>query len=271
MAVAGDRVAGVGSFDTAWWTGQPGIYAVDVRVDPGHARQGIGTRLYDALRSRLLQQGAARLTGWVRADTADGRCFAVKLGFRETGQVVQEYRLEVAAADTRTFDGIEERLGAEGLRIASLADLGTEDTAFLQALQRLWADSGDEPPDPDGLRRSFDSWRRSVVDGAGLSPETHWVALDGDAAASRRPVGMTFLKQLSDDAFENDYTGVASTHRGRGIATALKLRALSWARGRGVRWFHTSSEVSNMAMIRINTRLGYRSGARRLEVGRDLP
>jgi hypothetical protein len=57
-----------------------------------------------------------------------------------------------------------------------------------------------------------------------MSAETHWVALNGE-----RPVGMTFLKRLSEDAAENDYTCVAATHRSRGIATALKLRTIAWA------------------------------------------
>ena len=108
------------------------------------------------------------------------------------------------------------------MRIASLAELGRDDELFLRDLQRVSADSGDGPPDPEQVGASFASWRRQVLDAAGMSPETHWVALDGD-----RPVGMTFLKRLSDDAAENDYTGVASTHRGRGIAPALKLRAIA--------------------------------------------
>ena len=82
---------------------------------------------------------------------------------------------------------------------------------------------------------------------------------------------MTFLKRLSDDAAENDYTGVASTYRGRGIARALKLRAIAWARQRGVRWFYTSSEIGNARMIAVNRRLGYEPGVRRLEVARDRP
>ena len=59
------------------------------------------------------------------------------------------------------------------------------------------------------------------------------------------------------------------THRGRGIASALKLRAIAWAGGQGVRWFYTSSEIGNTPLIAINRRLGYRPGVRRLEVAQD--
>ena len=65
--------------------------------------------------------------------------------------------------------------------------------------------------------------------------------------------------------------GVAATHRGRGIATALKRRAIAWARQDGVSWFYTSSEMGNARMIAINRRLGYQPGVRRLEVARERP
>jgi GNAT superfamily N-acetyltransferase len=266
VAVDRDQLVGVGSFHPAWWTDHPGIYAGEIRVDPGRWRQGIGTRLYDLLQSRLLTREAIRLLSWVREDAAHARRFAARHGFYETGQVVQECRLHVPAAETERYEGGEERLRREGVRIASLAELGRDDELFLRGLQRVSADSGDGPPDPESLGDSFATWRRQVIHGAGMSPETHWVALDGD-----RPVGMTFLKRLSDDAAENDYTGVASTHRGRGIAPALKLRAIAWARHHGVNWFHTSSEVGNTRMIAINRGLGYQPGVRRLEVARDLP
>ena len=67
---------GVGSFHPAWWTGDPGISAVEVRVDPSRWRQGIGTRLYELLRSRLMTREATRLVSWVRADAANARRFA---------------------------------------------------------------------------------------------------------------------------------------------------------------------------------------------------
>jgi len=63
-----------------------------------------------------------------------------------------------------------------------------------------------------------------VLHAAGLSPDTHWIALDG-----ARPVGITFLKWLSEDAAENDYMGVASTNRT--TRRAVEVRAVKRERG----------------------------------------
>lgn len=266
VALEQGRVVGFGAVSPAWWTGNAGSYALDLRVDQDHWRQGIGTGLYETLRARLSAREATRLLGWVRADLEHAYRFAARHGFRETGQVVDEYRLHLPAATIAAYEGLEEHLRRAGLRLASLATLGSDDETFLRALQQLWAEAGAEPSDPARLRDSFASWQRQVLQAPGLSPETHWVALDGE-----RPVGMTFLKRLGARAAENDYTAVAATQRGRGIATALKLRAIAWAREQGMAWFYTSSEIGNTPMITINRRLGYQPGARRLEVARDLP
>ncbi|MCW3098633.1 MAG: GCN5-related N-acetyltransferase [Chthonomonadaceae bacterium] len=265
VAIEEGIVAGYSNFQWAWWTGKAGIYAVELRVDPHYARRGIGSRLFQHLCSQLSLRGATQLTGWIRADALEGRRFATKSGFTETGQVIQEYHLSITEADTSACAEHEARLNNEGVKIVSLAEAGSTDAPFLHALQRLWADSGEEAPDPEQLRDSFEVWQRQVLRSPGLTPETHWVALEGE-----RPVGMTFLKRLGDDAFENDYTGVAATHRGRGIATALKLRAILWAQQHAVERFYTSSEIGNAAMIAINTRMGYKPGVRRLEVCCDL-
>jgi GNAT superfamily N-acetyltransferase len=260
VATQGGQVIGFGGYSWAWWTGNPATYTLEVRVDPGHCRQGIGKALFHQMHAGLLMHGATELVNWIRADATGGIGFAARLGFQETGRVIQDYHLPIAEADTRSYDGLREQLIGEGLWIGSLAELGRTNEHFLRALQTLWANSDQEAPDADQLQPSFDAWRQQVLDAPGLTPDTHWVALDGD-----RPVGMTFLKRLSDSAYENDYTGVASTHRGRGIATLLKLYAIQWAQQDGVEWFLTSSEIGNHAMIRINTRSGYRPGAQRRE------
>ena len=50
-------------------------------------------------------------------------------------------------------------------------------------------------------------------------------------------------------------TAVDPAFRGQGIATALKLRAVSYARDHGLVTLHTSS--GNPVMLRINEQLGF--------------
>ncbi|MFN3649391.1 MAG: GNAT family N-acetyltransferase [Armatimonadota bacterium] len=255
------ELAGYGTASPAWWVADAGIYSLEIRVEPAHYGRGVGFGLYAHLARRLEVRGAARLLGWVRADDERSRRFAQRRGLVETGQAVQEYHLRLSQATLAPYAGVEERLRQEGLRLASLAELSPHE-AFLQALHRLA--SGEDPGGGASLP-GFGSWRGAVLDGPGLSPESFWVALDAGV-----PVGMTFLRRLTETAAENDFTGVAPAYRGRGIAPVLKLAAIRWARRQGVEQFFTSSELDNAAMIRINRRLGYRPGPVRREVARTL-
>ena len=265
VAMKDGQLVGFGTFHWAWWTGDPGIYAATVFVDPAVKRQGIGTHLFHRLRERLHLRGAYRLTDWVWENASSGRSFAAKLGLQETGLIVQDYLLKISEAEVSAAFPLKERFSRDGLRIAPLSELPREDPAFLRALQRLWTDAGEEPASPEERENAFDAWQQQTMQAAGLSPETHWIALEGEL-----PVGTTFLRQLSADAYENDYTGVAISHCGRGIATALKLHAIRWAQQQGVTWFLTNSEINNHAMIAIHLRFGYRPGGRKVEVAGNL-
>src|SRR5207248_3236074 len=115
------------------------------------------------LHARLGALRATHLLGWVRADAQEGRAFAARRGFRETGTVLEEYRLYVPDATTDAFTGLEARLASTGLRFASLAEMGIGEGPFLRALHRLWDDTGSPPVDPEDPGVSFATWRAEVL------------------------------------------------------------------------------------------------------------
>ena len=56
---------------------------------------------------------------------------------------------------------------------------------------------------------------------------------------------------------EHGFTGVAASHRGRGIATLLKRSQIAWASRNGFRELMTATQWGNAPMRAINDRLGY--------------
>ena len=87
----------------------------------------------------------------------------------------------------------------------------------------------------------------------GFSPATFWVALHGD-----RVVGLAQLRDRGDGFAENAYTAVDRQYRGRGIARALKLQGVEWARRNGVRRLITWNDAGNAPMLAVNMAMGYR-------------
>jgi GNAT superfamily N-acetyltransferase len=84
------------------------------------------------------------------------------------------------------------------------------------------------------------------------------VAVDqGDGAY----VGMTSLiyNQVDPAIANTDLTGVVRGYRRQGIATALKVHAISAAKAQGVRRIDTMNNETN-PMLELNVRLGFKPG-----------
>jgi mycothiol synthase len=75
-----------------------------------------------------------------------------------------------------------------------------------------------------------------------------------------RMVGYAALvtRPASPKVLEHGFTAVVRSHRGRGIATALKRTQLAWAAENGYRELVTYTQEGNKAMRAINVKLGYR-------------
>ncbi len=97
--------------------------------------------------------------------------------------------------------------------------------------------------------------------------DAYFLAKDGD-----RLVGQSVLERSSDraDMYEQELTGVLPEYRGRGIAKALKLQTVRYARERGVRWIRTWNSTKNAPMLRINVAMGFQRQPAWIEYVREL-
>jgi RimJ/RimL family protein N-acetyltransferase len=74
-----------------------------------------------------------------------------------------------------------------------------------------------------------------------------------------RVVGYATLEHLhgTPHRLEHGLTAVLRSHRGRGLATKLKSAATAWAAANGYRELITFTDTENVAMRRVNVKLGY--------------
>ncbi|WP_237724780.1 GNAT family N-acetyltransferase [Deinococcus alpinitundrae] len=56
---------------------------------------------------------------------------------------------------------------------------------------------------------------------------------------------------------ETEQTAVSRSHRNKGLATLLKARSLAWARENGGTEASAGGTVLNLAILKLNHRLGY--------------
>ncbi|HEV8229803.1 MAG TPA: GNAT family N-acetyltransferase [Candidatus Limnocylindria bacterium] len=236
-----------------------GSWRGNVRVAPEWRRRGIARSLLERMEEHVRSQGASRLVGSVRGDEPAGASFAEQSGYRAFHERIDAY-IEVGSFDASKFDDPDAIARRAGVRIATYAELLRDHGENVEGFQRemlpaLWEMARDVPsPTPMPERPPpFEQARRMFFEGPGIDPPTTVIALrDG------HPVGITATMVKENGAAYTNFTGVARAERGKGIALALKLRALRELKARGVKLFGTTNDEQNAAMRGVNRKLGYR-------------
>lgn len=254
IAESDGEPVGFGSYGQFEGMYHPRKFSLGLFVRPDQQGRGVGRALYGALLQALEPFEPLSLRANVREDQARTLRFLVDRGFGEDMRS-WESRLDVASFDPAPFAGALERALQAGVTFASMAELRERDPDHRQKLYELDIEAGLDEPHPEPItpvsRESYDGW---VFDAPNYLPEGNFVALDGE-----RYVGMSTLRTSLADPSELyvGFTGVRREHRGKGIAMALKLLAIEFARARGVQTIKTWNASNNRPMLRINEALGF--------------
>lgn len=227
---------------------RPGSIEMRLTVAPEHRRRGIGGRLYERALAFAEERQASSIRAAYLEHTPDdpARFFLNQRGFVEL-QRYQPSRLDVTACDLSPFQDLEQRLVAEGVRFFTYADL-PDTAAYRQKLYALDQEARTDLPYPGDPEPSEpEPYEESWV--AKLKQEQ--LSTIQLAAVDDRWVG------ISASSASWGFTGVIPAFRRRGIATALKVRAIRSAIERGIQTLETENRADNTAMLAINRKLGY--------------
>ena len=145
---------------------------------------------------------------------------------------------------------------ARRVEILSFAELD-DPFALYEAYLEIGADVPLEPPE----NVTYEQWLASWWNGPLVDRDASVVALvDGELAA------MTMIRvDRPSGRAQNNLAGTRRPYRNRELATLVKSHSLSRAGALGATIAVTSNEERNAPMLAVNTRLGYRPFARRLE------
>jgi GNAT superfamily N-acetyltransferase len=214
------------------WVNEPGMYDVQIRVLPEYQRVGIGSTIYDHIVERLneLKRRPLSLVSDSREDQPHSTKFLTDRGF-EQKQRQQVSRLDVASFDAAPFAATVARFEESGITVKTFEEYEAEDPDARRKSHKTYVELfQDVPIFVDRMEFTYEMFERELN------------------APNRLP-GAILL------AF--DGTAVARSHRRRGIAAALKVRAIEFARDIGTRVIQTDNEENN-PMYDLNVRLGFK-------------
>jgi GNAT superfamily N-acetyltransferase len=251
VAIAGDgQVIGYGVATHETWSPDHQFY-VWIGVAPPCRGHGVGSALYEEVSQFLNEQGAVRLTSEVRDDDSQSQKFAKQNGF-ETDRHLFASRIDLNAFDEAIYASLFEDQKASGIRFHTLADFPNNQEAK-QKLYEINSITALDIPGASGTYMSFEDFEQWVCSAKWYRPDGQIIAVDRD-----KWIGLSAVQLMSDThGAYNLITGVLKSHRGRKIAQALKVLALSYARKHGASYMSTDNDSLNIPMLAINKKYGY--------------
>lgn len=223
-------------------------------VLPEYRNNGIGSALYEIVRERLHKLGALVLRSSSRSDREDSIRFLSQRGFVEYRRE-KDWELDVKAFDQNPYLELIHRLQREGISIRTLTDLENDpqrDHRLYELVNEILADS----PGAEMLysRLPFNEWIKLNINRSEIPADGYFVAVDGD-----KYIGKTHFETVeSGGILHTKLTGVIRSHRRRGVALALKVKAINWAQVNGFSKIITDNEANNVPMSNLNERLGFK-------------
>lgn len=233
----------------------PHKYWMTILVDPKSQGRGIASAIYKNLNDKLGHLKAVGAWAGSRENLPRLTGFYTKRGFEEK-QRVWESRLDVTRVDVSRFADYAENARKQGILISDLAQERKTDPESLKKLHELVQLIAADIPQPEPFTPiSYKQWEAFEIKNPSLLPEGYMIAKDGDEY-----VGLSTVWRIDKEpkGLGQGNTGVRREYRGRGIAIALKLNVIDYARRNGYTRIKTWNDSMNAPMLGVNMKLGFK-------------
>jgi GNAT superfamily N-acetyltransferase len=244
-------IVAYGFYDQSAKSREFDVYGV---VHPDYQSQGIGRALYEHIITNLLQFNPSRVRTYALENKSQSVEFLKARGFQETQQDQQEYLMfcNVTSFDASASSEIEEVLQSKGITIRTLKELRSN-ANYINMLRELFNELILQTPGSQLLgQKTYDEFV-SELTRPDLLPEAYNIALH-----QGEYIGMNALhKSPVPEGLFNEFTGVKQEYRKMGIAKALKLRGMAYAKAHGYSTITTRNNIRNGRIIQLNKQLGF--------------
>ncbi len=228
----------------------PNWAGAGIMVHPDQRHKGYGQLLWQQLGERLTRHSLQGLETYIRDDDPVSRAWAEARGFEYYANRFASV-LNLETFDETRFEGHPERMNASRTEIRSFAEIFQTEADWNNVLEFV-ADSLARTPDLQGNPRwSLAQVAHYVRDDSKTNAERIFLAIENG-----NWVGISVLT-LDRGQTYNFITAVNPSHRGRGIALALKLTAIKTAKALGYAQMRTNNLSINAPMLEVNRKLGF--------------
>lgn len=176
-------------------------------------------------------------------------------------------KLDVTAFDPRPFEPYLQKTKQASIQIKTLADFPHSEDTFRRTWYALIIELLQSVPFADPVVPwAYETWLARTPVNPNLLPEGYFFALDDDEI-----IGISELwKSHRPKTLQTGLTAVKASHRRKGIAQTLKVKAAKFAKNYGVQFIRTNNHQINHPMLAINEAMGFVKEPARLFLKKEL-
>jgi GNAT superfamily N-acetyltransferase len=252
VALEDERVVGYGLYSQQIFNYHPHKFNIAISVLPQYRRRGIGSALYDQIMEGLLPFGPQKLRADGYGNLMEGVRFLLKRGFQEVFRETPLH-LDVMTFDLTSYQGLEAKLRAKGIEIRTLRDLEGDTDRDRKVYDLFWEATQDVPHEGEIAKMDFAEWAEWTLQDPLVPHDGYIIAVHEDEYIGISEFGIN----QSDNTLQAGLVGVKKAFRKQGIALAMHLRAISYAKRNGYALIKTSTATGNVPMRSLYDQLGF--------------
>lgn len=233
----------------------PQKYECRIFVDPQHDGPDVRPAVLEHVLQRLADEDLIALQSGMLDDKPYAMRFFDEYGFEKVAEEKLS-KLDVPAFDTGQYAALLARLEHEGIEIVTLRELQERDPDWQRKLYDLDVTvNRDIPSTGEKHYPPFEEWLVSRLQAPHFDADAWFIALDGERYAGHSQGNIN--REGQPVQFITGVTAVRREYRRRGLATALKVRAIGYAQEQGVPEIFTTNDSQN-PMYQLNLKLGFK-------------
>lgn len=228
-----------------------GKFHLNVRVDRPYANNGVGPVLYEAVEKFALANGATVLQSSVRESDPKDWAWAQQRGYYLKNHLFESKR-SLHDFDPSPFLESVTQAEAAGIRFGSFADYPQTDEWRMKLFDYFWELTKDIPGYEEQQKPPFALVKKGFFETPRWDSAGVILAIDGDKWAA-----MAHVQRQNNGELGNGLTAVSREYRGRGLALAVKIKSMEYAKQQGADYIRTNNHATNERMLAVNRKLGY--------------
>ena len=247
------QILGFGSIEQSVYLPKYRLFLI---TDSHWIRRGVGDLLLERLTKDLQEAKAVSVSCRDYASQTELLAFLKERGFSEASTVL-ESRLSLPEVDLSHLSTVVEKVKKQGIVITTFAEERIRDPRCVEKLYELTVTlEKDDPARSPFAAPAYNAaealmWLQRPY----VIPEAYFIAKHGNSYVGISDIS---LFEAVPGGLTQGFTGVLRAYRRRGVATALKVHAVDYARRHDYRIIQSFNDPKQTEALALNEKLGFK-------------